>query len=123
MKNGEHVGYRKLRVWQESHKLVLLIYKESKNFPKDELFGLTSQLRRAAVSVPANIVEGFARASRKEFIQFLYIATGSLAEVEYYIELLKDLGYINEMAAIPLLERQHFVGVLLHKFLLSIKSS
>lgn len=121
MKNGEPVGYRKLRVWQESHKLVLLLYKVSKNFPKDELFGLTSQLRRAAVSVPANIVEGFARASRKEFIQFLYIATGSFVEVEYYIQLAKDLEYIDEETRKFLFEQHHYVGVLLHKFLFSIK--
>lgn len=122
MKNGEPVGYKRLRVWEESHTLVLLLYKVTKNFPKDELFGLTSQIRRAAVSIPANIVEGFARASRKEFIQFLYIATGSLVEVEYYIHLAKDLGYIDEESNKLLLEQHHYVGVLLHKFLFSIKS-
>lgn len=93
--NDEEVGYRRLHVWQEAHALVLLVYIATKQFPKDELFGLTSQIRRAVVSVAANIVEGQTRASKKEFLQFLRVANGSLVEVEYYIGLAKDLCYIN----------------------------
>ncbi len=89
-------GYKKLHVWQEAHALVLMVYKETKRFPREELFGLTSQLRRSVVSVAANIIEGQARSSRKEFLQFLYVANGSLVETEYYIELAKDLHYIEE---------------------------
>jgi four helix bundle protein len=86
----------KLIVWQKSHELVLTIYKITKDFPRDEQFGLTSQLRRAAVSVPSNIVEGKARGSNNEYRRFLLIARGSLEEVKYQLLLAKDLKYIDE---------------------------
>lgn len=108
------VGYKKLLVWQEAHKLVLLVYKTTKNFPREELFGLTSQFRRAAVSIAANIIEGQARFSRKEFLQFLYIANGSLTETEYYIELARDLHYMEEKEFLLLQEKRIIVGNLLH---------
>lgn len=108
------LGYKQLLVWQNAHELVLLVYKVTKNFPKDELFGLTSQLRRAIVSVAANIVEGQARSSRKEFLQFLYIANGSLVESEYYFDLAKDLHYIDESERATLQNKRIIVGNLLH---------
>lgn len=114
-------GYKRLRMWNEAHELVLGVYRVTKNFPKDELFGLTSQIRRAAVSVAANIVEGQARNSRKEFIQFLSIANGSLVEVEYYLQLTRDLGYIDGEQQRELEEKLHYAGVLLHKFVLTLK--
>lgn len=86
----------KLIVWQRSHELVLKIYEITKNFPKDEQFGLTSQIRRAAVSIPSNIVEGKARGSNKEYSRFLMISRGSLEEVKYQLLLAKDLKYIDE---------------------------
>ncbi len=110
------VGFRRLLIWQQSHKLVLLVYKITRKFPKDELFALTSQIRRAAVSVAANIVEGHARSSRKEFLQFLSISKGSLIEVEYYIQLASDLKYISHEEQTNLENQLHYVGVLLHKF-------
>lgn len=121
MNDSDGVGYKRLRVWQETHTLVLAIYKTTKTFPKDELFGLTSQIRRAVVSVAANIVEGQARASQKEFLQFLSIANGSLVEVEYYIQLTKDLDYIDCSQQLVLEKQAHFVGVLLHKFILALR--
>jgi four helix bundle protein len=88
--------FRKLNVWQESHKLTLEIYEISKSFPKEELFGLTSQMRRAASSVPTNIAEGCGRGSQKDYAHFLQIAIGSAFEVDYQILLAKDLKYIDE---------------------------
>ncbi|KKW47903.1 MAG: S23 ribosomal [Parcubacteria group bacterium GW2011_GWA1_59_11] len=88
-------GYKKLRVYAEAHKLTIAVYQITENFPKSEVFGLTSQMRRAAVSVVANILEGQARSGKKEFKQFLFVANGSLVELEYYFELARDLGYIS----------------------------
>lgn len=114
------VGYQRLIVWQEAHTLVLLVYKQTKLFPKDELFGLTSQLRRAVVSIPANIVEGYARSSRKEFLQFLFISQGSLAEVEYYLLLSHELGYLTKDAFEELEAKRKPVGNLLHGLIASL---
>ena len=87
--------YTKIKAWQLTDKLALLVYKATKEFPKSEIWGLTSQMRRAAVSVPANIVEGSARRNRNEYLQFLYIAISSLAELSYYIRFTKELGYLS----------------------------
>lgn len=84
-----------LLAWQESHRLALNIYKATKGFPDDERFGLTSQLRRAAVSVPSNIAEGHNRYGDKEKLQFYNIALGSLSEVESQLLLAKDLEYVG----------------------------
>lgn len=86
--------YTKIRAWQLSNELALMVYKATKAFPKSEIWGLTSQMRRAAVSVPANIVEGSARKNQGEYIHFLYIARSSLAELEYFIGFSKDLEYL-----------------------------
>ena len=83
-----------LLVWQRSHKLVLEIYRLSANFPADERFGLVSQLRRSAASVPTNIAEGSKRLSRAEYARFLNVAEASLAETEYLLMLAKDLGFV-----------------------------
>ena len=83
-----------LRVWQKSHALTLSVYSLTGGFPKHELFGLTSQMRRAAVSVPANIAEGFKRRGRLDKVRFLNIAAASLAELRYYLILSADLGYL-----------------------------
>ncbi len=88
--------FKRLKVWDKAHQLTLEIYAASKRFPKDELFGLTSQVRRAASSVAANIAEGSGRRSRKEFTYFLGIAVGSVSEVEYFLILAKDLKYLNQ---------------------------
>jgi len=92
----ETKGFRTLNAWKKAYELTLVIYGLTKKFPKEEVYALVMQLRRAAVSVPANIAEGYERNHRKEYLQFLYIAKGSLGEVETYLLLAKDLGYVTE---------------------------
>lgn len=88
--------FRTLNVWQKSHTLTLLVYKATKEFPKEELFGITSQLRRSVVSIPTNLAEGCGRGSDKDFKRFVQIAMGSASESEYLILLSKDLNYISD---------------------------
>ena len=85
--------FEDLIVWQKAHQLVLAIYKTTKQFPKSELYGLVDQMRRAAVSVPANIAEGFGKRKKPEKGRYLNIARGSLEEMRYYLILSNDLGY------------------------------
>ena len=87
--------YTKIKAWQLADELALLVYKVTQEFPKSEIWGLTSQMRRAAVSAAANIVEGSARRNRKEYLQFLYIAMSSLAELSYYIRFTKTIAYLD----------------------------
>ncbi len=87
--------HRKLRAFELADQLVLEIYRVAKKFPKDEMFGLTSQIRRAAVSVASNIVEGCARSSQADFLRFLDIAFGSLREAEYQLTIAHRLGYTD----------------------------
>lgn len=89
-------NFRDIIVWQKAHALTLEIYKITKYFPKDEMYALTSQMRRASISVAANIVEGFTRKGRKDSIHFYNISDASLAELRYYNLLCYDLRYINE---------------------------
>ena len=88
-------NYHELKIWQESRKLVKAIYALSSNFPKEEMYGLTSQIRRAAISIPSNIAEGTGRTSNKEFQRFLDYAIGSLFEIETQIILANDLEFIK----------------------------
>jgi four helix bundle protein len=88
-------SYRDLKVWQKSYNLCLDIYKLTKGFPREERYNLTSQIRRAAVSVPSNIAEGYGRKTTPEYIRSLYIAYGSNCELETQISLAGDLSYIN----------------------------
>lgn len=87
--------FRRLKVWLKSHRLVLRTYAATANFPKTETFGVTAQVRRAAVSIAANISEGSARSSDKEFARFLFISLGSASELEYFAILIADLGYLK----------------------------
>ena len=89
-------GFKSLIAWQKAYKFALDIYPVTKQFPKDELYGLTSQMRRAAISISANIAEGYERQYRKEYIQFLMIAKGSLGEVENYLMFAKDFEFIKQ---------------------------
>jgi four helix bundle protein len=87
--------FKNLHVWEKSHKLTLAIYRTTKTFPKDELYGLTSQMRRSAASVPANIAEGYTRGGDGELARFLSIAVGSAGELEYHLLLAHDLGLLE----------------------------
>ncbi|MCI0630275.1 MAG: four helix bundle protein [Phycisphaerales bacterium] len=86
--------FRKLDVWQKAHALVVAIYKASTSFPKEELYGLTSQLRRSAVSVPSNLAEGCGRGSDADLARFVQMAMGSASEMEYQLLVIHDLGYV-----------------------------
>ena len=90
--------YKKLDVWGKAHQLTLYIYKLTKAFPKEELYGITNQIRRAASSIPANIAEGCGRDSNAELFRFITIAKGSASEVEYFAFLAKELDYMNSNA-------------------------
>jgi four helix bundle protein len=89
-------NYKELKVWQKAYDLCLDVYRITKGFPKDELYGLTSQMRRSAVSVPSNIAEGYGRKTTPEYIHSLYIAYGSNCELETQLLLSGDLGYLND---------------------------
>jgi four helix bundle protein len=88
-------SFRDLKVWQKAHELALAVYKCTRSFPKDEIYGLTVQMRRAAASVPSNIAEGCGRRGDAEFARFLQIAMGSASELEYQLMLAHDLGYVG----------------------------
>jgi four helix bundle protein len=108
--------YKDLKVWQKADELALEIYKITKAFPKDEIYGLTSQIRRAVISVPTNIVEGYARKGDKELARFVNISIGSLAETEYLIDFSKRLGYISEKEYERIERLRSEVGKLLWNF-------
>jgi four helix bundle protein len=109
--------FRQLGVWQEAHKLVLGVYEITKAFPRDERFGLVSQMRRAAVSIPANIAEGFKRRGIRDKIRFYNTSEGSLEELKYFLILAEDLGYVasNE----DLMAQSRTVGRLLNGLITS----
>jgi four helix bundle protein len=88
--------YTKIEAWKRSDDLTVAIYEPTRTFPKEEIYGLTAQLRRAADSVPANIVEGSARESKRDYLHFLYIARGSLSETQYFLHLSHRLGYVSD---------------------------
>jgi four helix bundle protein len=113
-------GFRKLIVWQRAHQLVLQVYKFTEKFPKHEMFGLTSQLRRAMVSVPANVAEGYAAGGKGQFKRYLDIAQGSLAEVEYYLILAQDLTYITPSQYDQAESIRAETGFLLHRLIESL---
>lgn len=94
--------FKELMVWQKSHELALAIYRLSRTFPRDEVYGLTSQMRRCAVSIPANIAEGSNRGGDREFAHSCRIAMGSAAELEYYLLLASELNLLADPARAPL---------------------
>ena len=114
-------SYKDLIVWQKAMDLVEMVYQVTKSFPKEELYGLTSQVRRAAISIPSNIAEGHARNSTAEYKNFLSIARGSLAEVETQLLIARRLGYINAEKLDQLISLQMEVNkmtnALINKFL------
>jgi len=110
-----------LKVWQESHKLILFVYSTVKTFPKEEMFDLSDQMRRCSVSVTSNIAEGFSRQSSKEKIHFYYTAKGSLTELENQILIARDVGYLTEKATLKLLGMTEESGKLLTGIIRSTK--
>ena len=93
---GQIKTFKDIKVWEKSHKLVLLVYRLTKVFPKEEIYGLTSQIRRAAVSIPANIAEGFKRNSVHDSLRFYNMSAASLEELKYHLFLSRDLCYIPQ---------------------------
>ncbi len=108
-----NAGYKNLNTYKKADELVIAVYKVTKNFPKEELFGLISQIRRCAVSVVANVVEGYGRRTSKDKTQFYFIARGSLNELEYYIDLTHKLNYITSTDYQELSQKRDDVGRLL----------
>jgi four helix bundle protein len=114
-------SYRDLIAWKKAMDLVTEIYRLSQGFPKEELFGLTSQIRRAAVSIPSNIAEGQGKLSRKEFRYFLGSARGSLSELETQIMIARNLEFIGEMEIKNILEQSGELGKIINGLLTSLK--
>jgi len=112
-------SFTHLEVWQEGHKLVLGVYRAAKSFPKEELFALVSQMRRAAVSVTSNIAEGFARTSYREKAQFYQIARGSLVELQNQLLISRDIGYLSKKAFSEVSDRSIVTHRLLNAFIKS----
>jgi four helix bundle protein len=106
--------YRELIVWQKAMNLVEMVYRATNGFPKTEMYGLTSQIRRAAVSVPSNIAEGQGRSTTRDFLHFLSVTQGSLMEVETQVTIAERLGYIEEKTEIALLDSTAEIGRLLN---------
>lgn len=119
---GNILDFRELIVWQKSHFFVLEIYSITALFPNDEVFALTSQMRRAAVSVPANIAEGFKKRTLANKLNYISHSEGSLEEVKYYLILAKDLQYINEEKYESLNSRSEEVSKLINGYKKTIKS-
>lgn len=122
MENTKIKSFKDLNVWKEGHKLVLEIYEITKTFPKNETFGLTNQIRRAAVSITSNISEGFNRISPKEKLQFYFIALGSLAETQNQLLIAKDTGYIKSEVFDKIEAQLIVVQRLLNGFIKSTRS-
>ena len=121
MKRKPAKRFQDLVVWQKAHQLVLSVYRSSKDFPKSEIYGLTSQMRRASISIPANIAEGFKKKGKPDKLRYMNIAQGSLEESRYYLILAKDLGYIeNNKVLMKILEE---VSKLLEAYSKAILSS
>ncbi len=110
-------NFQELSIWQRSHSLTLKIYSITKEFPKNELFGLTSQMRRSSASIPTNIAEGCGRSSNPEMKRFLIIATGSSSELEYQLILSKDLKYLSETSYNELLSELIEIRKMIYAFI------
>lgn len=108
--------YQQLAFWQRSHQLTFKIYKATKTFPKEEIYGLTSQMRRSSSSVPTNIAEGCGRMSNAELKRFLTIAAGSLSELNYQLILSKDLQYLSETLFKELLDETIQIRKMIHRY-------
>jgi four helix bundle protein len=115
-------SYKELIVWQKSMNLARLVYEATKSFPKSETYGLISQLRRSTVSIPSNIAEGYARKSRKEYLQFYSIAYGSVLELETQVMLSKDFKYIETRHFDEIMSLIGEVSKMLHSLILKLNA-
>lgn len=122
MEKNKIQSFQDLRVWQEAHKLAVSIYKITKTFPKEELFGLTNQIRRAAVSISSNISEGFGRETMKDRIHFYIISLGSLNETQNQLLIAKDVGYLGEENWNELAEQTIIVSKMLNGLIKASRS-
>ena len=114
-------SFRDLEVWRRAHGVVLEVYKLTNPFPRSEQFGVVSQLRRAAYSIPANIAEGYGRRSTKELLQFLSVANGSLEELRYFLELSRDLRYLSPIDFVNLEKELKAVAQMLEALAQSLR--
>jgi four helix bundle protein len=114
-------SYRDLRVWQDAMTLAESCYRLTRGFPKDELFGLTSQIRRSAASVPANIAEGHGRENTRTFVQYLRIAQGSLKELETHVLLAQRIGFADQAAVNATMEQCDAVGKMLRSLIRALQ--
>ena len=115
-------NYKELEVWQKAIDLALELYKVTASFPAEERYGLASQIQRAGVSIPANIAEGWGRGSTKEYVQYLRISRGSLAELETHLIISQKLNYISETNIIDLHNKITTIGKMLNNLMKSLKS-
>lgn len=115
-------NYKELKVWENSHLFVLDIYRVTKNFPKDETYGITNQIRRASASIPANIAEGCGKNSQLDLANFLNIALGSSNEVDYFLLLCKDLSYVKEAEFVDLEDRINAIKAMLINLITKVRS-
>ncbi|MEQ3662412.1 MAG: four helix bundle protein [Flavobacterium sp.] len=115
--------FRELFIWQKSMNLVTKVYTYTNHFPKDEVFGLTSQIRRCSVSIPSNIAEGFGRESNKEYLRFLNISLGSLFELQTQLEIAKNIHYLDDEKFNEIYENTREIERMLVSFINKIKNT
>jgi four helix bundle protein len=113
--------YTKIEAWKLADDLTVAVYERTRSFPRDEIYGLTSQLRRASYSVPANIVEGASRESKRDYLHFLYIARGSLSETQYFIHLAARLAYLSPEEADALRQQTKVAFACLHGLIRAVE--
>ncbi len=115
-------NYQELKVWEKSHQLVLEVYRITASFPKEEIFGITSQVRRAVASIPANIAEGCGKSTQLDFAKFLNISLGSANETDYFLLLCKDLKYISETEFLELEDTINAIKAMLINLITKVRS-
>jgi four helix bundle protein len=115
--------FTKIEAWKLADDLTVAIYEQSRGFPREELYSLTNQLRRAANSVPANIAEGATRESQRDYLHFLYISRGSLSEAQYFIHLARRLGYLTDSDAAKLAEQSRSAFACLHGLIKAVEKN
>ena len=116
-------NYKELKIWQRAMELATQVYKETKGFPKEELFGLTLQIRRSVVSISSNIAEGAGRNSDKEFANFLSISYGSLCELETQVQFALNLGYAENTTIIPLMKEMEELQKMIYTMIKKLKGA